>query len=346
MTFVPSRVEQALARLDAINDASARELARDAIAALLDYHAEGLRRLSERLRDAGEDGDRLLQIAVDDQVVASLLLLHGVHPSSVAARVRRAFGDVLASRGGDGGAVEVLSISDAAIRLRVTGTESLRRAVARAVEEAAPDVEHVEVFSTATSDFVPLARLTGKRDARQDRCELCAQAIAAEHEHLFDLDRRKPKCACTSCSILLDTSASRIRRIRRVARRLEGFRISDREWTALEVPVGLAFFSYSSTVGGVIAAYPGPAGATESMVPRPAWRAIVAQNPVLGGLEPDTMALLVDRLTATPSFHIVSIDECYRLTGLVRCRWQGITGGDGPTRAIAEFFDGMREAQP
>ena len=39
----------------------------------------------------------------------------------------------------------------------------------------------------------------------------------------------------------------------------------------------------------------------------------------------------------------VWIDECYRLVGLIKLRWEGISGGTGPEDAIAEFFAGVRE---
>lgn len=344
MTFMPSTLEEALLRLDALRDPSARELAREALAAVVDYHAEGLRRLSERLRDAGEDGARLLQRALDDEVVASMFLLHGVHPLPLDARVRRALARVRVSDRGAG--VEVLAIDDAAIRVRVTGTETLRASVLRALEEAAPEVDRIEIVQADGSDLIPLERLTSKREANHDRCELCGQSLAEEHDHVFDLERRRPRCACAACNVLLDTGSGPIRRVRRQARRLEQFRMDDAQWKALEVPVGLAFFSYSSLRGEVIAAYPGPAGTTESMVPRSAWSEIVAQNPVLADLEPDIMALLVDRRTPTAAFHIISIDECYRLAGLVRQNWSGRTGGDGPGRVVAEFLGGLLEARP
>jgi hypothetical protein len=54
----------------------------------------------------------------------------------------------------------------------------------------------------------------------------------------------------------------------------------------------------------MVAFYPGPAGATESELPLPAWNRMVARDPRLAVLRPDVEALLVragarDRRAAT-----------------------------------------------
>ena len=45
---------------------------------------------------------------------------------------------------------------------------------------------------------------------------------------------------------------------------LEDFALTDEQWAAFELPIGLAFLMISSVTGGVVALYPSPAGATES----------------------------------------------------------------------------------
>lgn len=348
MTFAPAKLESTIARLEALGESPVREAARELVSAILDFHGQGLRRLFERLRETSGDGERILQTIAQDEVVASLLLLHGLHPLPVEARVRRALGSVRASDPGEGGHVELLSIEDATIRLRATGTERLRRSITRAVEEAAPEAERVEVLLTPipSPSIVPIERLAGRRKPEHGHCDLCGHSLSSEHEHLFDIEHRGVKCACTACGLLFDTHATKLRRVRRKAIKLENFQINERQWAALEVPVGLAFFSYSSFIDAIIAGYPAPAGAIESVVSKPAWDDLVKDNPALTELEPDTSALVVDRLSATPTYHILSIDDCYRLTATVRSFWQGPTGGDGPLHAVKEFFAGFSEARP
>ena len=54
---------------------------------------------------------------------------------------------------------------------------------------------------------------------------------------------------------------------------------------------------------------------------------------------PDVEALLVDRRPGSARGYRASIDECYRLVGLMRQHWRGFGGGAEAWRAIARFFD-------
>ncbi len=85
----------------------------------------------------------------------------------------------------------------------------------------------------------------------------------------------------------------------------------------------------SSVTDGVVAFYPSPAGATESELDLDAWEALVARNPVLEQLEPDAEALVVNRLSEPHQYAIAPIDDCYALVGLIKSRWEGISGRRG-----------------
>ncbi len=77
--------------------------------------------------------------------------------------------------------------------------------------------------------------------------------------------------------------------------RLEDFALSDEQWAAFQLPIGLAFLMISTVTGSVVALYPSPAGATESELDLEAWAEVCAANPALE-LEPDIEALIVNRL--------------------------------------------------
>ena len=66
----------------------------------------------------------------------------------------------------------------------------------------------------------------------------------------------------------------------------------------------------------------------------------VAANIVLGTLEPDVEALVVDRIAGRRNDFVASIDECYRLVGLIRLHWTGFAGGPAVWTAIDTFFAG------
>ncbi len=124
---------------------------------------------------------------------------------------------------------------------------------------------------------------------------------------------------------------------------LDDFELSDETWASFGIPIGLAFFIDSSASGGIVALYPSPAGATESELEIGTWRELRTDNPVLMSLEPDAEALIVNRISDPPEHAIAPIDECYRLVGMIKMEWDGISGGPGVERAIESFFDELRE---
>lgn len=83
------RLEELIAALDAHPDPSAREPARELVALVLDLHGIGLAKLMAML--AREPGSAsIMARLVDDDQVRAMLLLHGLHPEDMEARVRKA----------------------------------------------------------------------------------------------------------------------------------------------------------------------------------------------------------------------------------------------------------------
>ena len=200
----------------------------------------------------------------------------------------------------------------------------------------------------------PLARLARRaareREAELERCELCSEPIAPEHRHLLDLASRELMCACRACALLFDRAGAGAGRYRLVPDRrlrLDGFALDDLEWEELRLPVDLAFFFRSTAEQRVMAFYPGPMGATESLLGLEAWERLEDANPVLRTLEPDVEALLVNRARGARWHFIVPISDCYELAGVIRTRWRGLTGGREVWEEIGRFYDGLdRRARP
>ncbi|MEA2310038.1 MAG: hypothetical protein QOE28_6, partial [Solirubrobacteraceae bacterium] len=111
-------------------------------------------------------------------------------------------------------------------------------------------------------------------------------------------------------------------------------------WAAFGIPIGLAFFMISSVSGGVIALYPSPAGATESELDLDAWGEVARSNPAME-LEPDSEALIVNRLASPPQHLIAPIDAAYGLVGVVKSEWEGISGGAGVGTAVERYLAGL-----
>jgi hypothetical protein len=186
--------------------------------------------------------------------------------------------------------------------------------------------------------------------APEEHCELCGAPIASQHRHLLDLDTRQPLCACRPCSVLFDRKAAgggHFRLIPERSVRLTQFVLDDLTWEELRIPVDMAYFYFDSNAARVMAFYPSPMGATESRLELPAWQELEQANPILTTLEPDVVALLVNRARGARGQWLVPIDDCYRLVAVIRTRWRGFTGGREVWLEIDRFFADLdRRARP
>jgi hypothetical protein len=199
----------------------------------------------------------------------------------------------------------------------------------------------------STSGFAALQRFV-RRDATAERCELCGAAVAEEHEHLIEPSTRRLVCVCQACAILFSgQSGQRYKRVPSRIRFLPGFQMTDAQWESLLVPISMAFFYENSGTERVTAVYPSPAGGTESLLPLDTWNEIAADNPALRSMEADVEALLVNRLGARQGFSehqyfLLPIDQCFKLVGLVRANWRGLSGGEELWQAIGRYFSALR----
>lgn len=190
----------------------------------------------------------------------------------------------------------------------------------------------------AKAPVAALRKFIRPRNA-QERCDTCGAPLSGTHPHNFEPSTRRIRCACDPC---LTHYAPLYQPIPQRVQALPHFRMSDAQWDDLMIPISLAFFSYSTPAQKVIALYPGPAGAAESLLPLDAWEQIAAANPGVRQMQPDVEALLVNRVGAAREYLIVPIDRCYHLVGLIRIHWRGLSGGAVVWGEIARFFDELR----
>lgn len=197
--------------------------------------------------------------------------------------------------------------------------------------------------SSAHEAFALLRKLARPR-RQTERCELCSTDLLSEHAHLVERVSRKLVCCCDACAVLFSgTQHARYRRVPRRVAYLADFHMTDAEWESLHIPISLAFFVNSSASGRVVAAYPGPAGTTESLLTLDAWQRLEEQNPTLRELEPDVEALLVNRVCEARDYYRAPIDECFKLAGLIRTYWRGFAGGTEVWGEIKRFFAELKE---
>jgi hypothetical protein len=197
------------------------------------------------------------------------------------------------------------------------------------------------------SAFSALRRLKEPR-AVEEHCDFCNLVIPPQHRHLLETANRQIICSCDACAMrFMGVTGGRFKLIPRDNISLPGFRITDSQWDNLALPINLTFLYRDTATGKVIAMYPSPAGATESLLPTQNWEALEAANPALTEMEPDVEALLVNRIGAAREYFIAPMDVCYELVGLIRMHWRGLSGGEKVWQEIEAFFAKLREnAEP
>jgi Family of unknown function (DUF5947) len=192
-----------------------------------------------------------------------------------------------------------------------------------------------------------LARLMRQRQGPPgERCEMCGAVIPEEHSHVVNVESRNLMCTCRPCYLLFTPEGAGQGKYRAVPDRYlydPSFKLTDRQWDAVQIPVRMAFFFYNSSLEKVVAFYPSPAGATESLLSLETWDDIIEANPLFSTLVPDVEALLIYRSDEGFECYLAPIDACYELVGLVKLHWKGFDGGREAWRAIDSFFSGLRD---
>src|SRR5215468_143609 len=146
------RVEELLASLRSQGGAAA-DTAEELVRLLVGLYGDGLSHIVAGLQAGGEAGRAMLDTLAADPVVEGLLLLHGLHPLDVDARIQRALDQVRPYLGSHAGGVQYLGVRDGVARLRLEGTchgcpsstVTVRLAIEEAVQDAAPEVTEVVV---------------------------------------------------------------------------------------------------------------------------------------------------------------------------------------------------------
>jgi Fe-S cluster biogenesis protein NfuA len=151
-------VDELVRTLETAADPGARAAAQDLVRAVMDLNAAGLERIMQMAQRSGEAGRRLADQFTQDGLVSSLLLLYGLHPSDLETRVRGALDKTRPYLESHGGNVELVEVDETGtVRLRLQGSchgcpsssLTLKLAIERAIQEAAPDVSEILVEGQA-----------------------------------------------------------------------------------------------------------------------------------------------------------------------------------------------------
>jgi Fe-S cluster biogenesis protein NfuA len=161
-----ARVEELLGQLRDGADPSVAERAEELVRVLMELYGAGLERAVD-LVGREPAGAEIVGRLAKDPLLASLLVLHGLHPVPVSARINEALGKVKPYLGN--ASVELLGFDDDGVaHLRIEGncescgtsTAGAKAAIEKAVIEAAPEAAAVEIelpaVNVAVSNAVPV----------------------------------------------------------------------------------------------------------------------------------------------------------------------------------------------
>ena len=150
------RVEALLAELRSHAGPQVAATAEELVSCLVELYGAGLAQIVSILGDEGGDGSgpSMLAKLVADPLVASLLLVHDLHPLDTSTRVRHAVEQVLPQLGARAGEIEYHGLDDqGVVHLRLERTAggcqstagTIQTTIEQAVAAAAPEAAGVDI---------------------------------------------------------------------------------------------------------------------------------------------------------------------------------------------------------
>jgi Fe-S cluster biogenesis protein NfuA len=158
--------------LETTADPAVRASAQELVKLLMDLHGAGLERLLEVVFQAGEPGARIIDDLGRDPLVSSLLILYGLHPEELPARVENKLHQIQSKLHKMGAEASLVAADGGDIRVRIsveghacgsTG-RTAQAIVEEAVYEVAPDLKSLVVEGLdepAASGFIAIEKLIG-----------------------------------------------------------------------------------------------------------------------------------------------------------------------------------------
>lgn len=213
------------------NPAHARAKAEELVSTLVRLYGAGLTRILEIVdENAGDSGGRIFRHLCDDDLVASLLILHGLHPLSLEERIVQALDRVRVYLKSHEGDVQLLRIEGETVYLRMAGSchgcpssaSTMKLAIERAIHDAAPEITEIRAegvhdgaVTRKPTEWVSLAALPDLSDNGMASCEVEGMPVLflRSPDALYAYRNQCPRClvglsraslrwpllACVSC---------------------------------------------------------------------------------------------------------------------------------------------------
>ena len=161
-------IEELLGKIEGAADPALLATVQELLRLVMDLHGAGLERMLEVIRRPGEAGDGLVENLGRDELVASLLVLHALHPLGLEDRVAEALDRAAVRLRAHEGEVELLTMQDGVVRLRLQANgrgcgstaAALKEMIENEIYRAAPDVTALVIEGgDEKPGFVPLEML-------------------------------------------------------------------------------------------------------------------------------------------------------------------------------------------
>jgi Fe-S cluster biogenesis protein NfuA/nitrite reductase/ring-hydroxylating ferredoxin subunit len=150
------RIQELIEKIGTLHDPAARGMLQECLESVLSFYGHGLAQILELVEKSG--AEKVRDALLNDPGVRGLLLIHGLHPVSLEARLLAALDQVRPYMESHGGNVELVSLENDFAQLRLQGhcktcpssAVTLELAVRSAIEEACPDLAGFEVEGIKT----------------------------------------------------------------------------------------------------------------------------------------------------------------------------------------------------
>jgi hypothetical protein len=161
------QIEALLVEIQAAVAPSAWPRVEALVTALVGLYGTGLERVLEHAREVATSSEGLEARLVGDELVSSLLLVHGLHPIALEQRIQLALAR-LSTELPDAARLELVEVTENIVKLRAAPDGDGRlhppsmHVVARAIEHEAPEVAGLQIDGIAPApplDLLPVERL-------------------------------------------------------------------------------------------------------------------------------------------------------------------------------------------
>ncbi len=170
------RIEELVRTIESAADPNVRAGAIELMQSLMELYGAGFERVLQLVFESGSDGHAIIDELARDELVESLLLLHGLHPLDLESRVTQALDKVRPYLNSHGGNVELIDVAEGTVRLRLQGSchgcassaMTLKLAIEEAIYESAPDLTALEVEGVVEESKPPALVQLGRTANNHD----------------------------------------------------------------------------------------------------------------------------------------------------------------------------------